>query len=295
MKKLIWVIVLLLNFNSYATEYFVSLQGNDNNDGLTEKSSWRTITYAASNAVNLKAGDIVWIKAGNYGSENVVFRMNGQKGKPISFIGYKNKPGDIDTFDFKYKKPKKGKEAPFNSSFMPLLSGKNRSEGKGFYLYQASNVTIKNIQIKNYNENLMGINCVNTTLENVITAYSGGILQNYGYGIFLSGLSNGSVVRNCISFDNGGDNILVRGNDCIIENNISVCGAGGNDKWLNTDYYIKWRGDNCIIRNNFVQRIGDLGHGGHGIGTKAGGSSSRYSLVENNTVINTSEGIFYSL
>ena len=52
-----------------AQEYFVSTSGNNKNNGKSETKAWRTISYAAS---KVSSGDIVWIKAGNYGNENVV-------------------------------------------------------------------------------------------------------------------------------------------------------------------------------------------------------------------------------
>jgi len=61
--------------------YYVSLSGSDANDGLTEETAWRTITYAATKAV---AGDMVIIKSGNYGSEKVIVANSGTFGLPIT-------------------------------------------------------------------------------------------------------------------------------------------------------------------------------------------------------------------
>jgi len=87
MKRLFFIVIIILNFNAFATEYYVSIDGSNSNNGLSESSAWRTISYAAQSN-KLKAGDIVWIKAGDYGNENVIFKRKGKEGKPISFIGY---------------------------------------------------------------------------------------------------------------------------------------------------------------------------------------------------------------
>ncbi len=60
--------------------YYVSLSGSDANDGFTEATAWRTITYAATKA---RAGDTVIIKSGNYGSEKVVMTNSGTSTSPI--------------------------------------------------------------------------------------------------------------------------------------------------------------------------------------------------------------------
>ncbi|MCF6297558.1 MAG: hypothetical protein L3J08_06195, partial [Flavobacteriaceae bacterium] len=76
-----------------STYRYVSLTGNNKNDGTSESKAWRTIDKAAS---TVTAGMTVWIKAGNYGNENVVLDKSGTASKPIKFIGYKSKIGDIN-------------------------------------------------------------------------------------------------------------------------------------------------------------------------------------------------------
>ena len=69
-----------------ATEYYVSTDGDNNNNGLSENEAWRTLSHVVEK-VKLKPGDIVWIKAGVYKGENVVFIMKGIKNNPILCIG----------------------------------------------------------------------------------------------------------------------------------------------------------------------------------------------------------------
>ncbi|MCP4883755.1 MAG: hypothetical protein GY908_08180, partial [Flavobacteriales bacterium] len=48
--------------------YYVSTRGSNSKSGTSKSNAWKTITYAASKA---RAGDVVYIKAGNYGKEYI--------------------------------------------------------------------------------------------------------------------------------------------------------------------------------------------------------------------------------
>ena len=71
------------------TDYYVSLSGNDANNGTTLDTAWRTWDHAASTAV---AGDTVLIVDGNYGAEHVVIDHSGTAGNPIIFKAYNGTP-----------------------------------------------------------------------------------------------------------------------------------------------------------------------------------------------------------
>ncbi|APQ18513.1 Ig-like domain-containing protein [Maribacter hydrothermalis] len=72
--------------------YYVTTSGKSNSSGKSEANAW-DISHAFKAA---KAGDIIYIKAGNYGGGNYTFNQSGSAGREIKFIGYKNSPGDID-------------------------------------------------------------------------------------------------------------------------------------------------------------------------------------------------------
>lgn len=121
MKTFLTPIFLLISCFSFGqTSYFVSLSGNNNNSGLTENDAWRTLTFAASNSSPVGPGDVVHIKAGNYGNENVVFHTDGTAANPIQFIGYQNVPGDNPNLNYNY-----GDQ--LNASVMPLFQGADRT------------------------------------------------------------------------------------------------------------------------------------------------------------------------
>ena len=81
------ILVLVFCSKAFATEYYVSTSGSNKNNGRSVGKSWRTISHAAK---VVKAGDIVWIKAGDYGRENVRIKIKGTESKRVSFIGYKD-------------------------------------------------------------------------------------------------------------------------------------------------------------------------------------------------------------
>jgi len=83
MKKniILFIIFLLLTFKVIASEYYVSLKGNDNNFG-TRNSPFRTIQKAAD---IMQPGDVCIVMGGIY-REIIRPKNSGQKGKPIQFV-----------------------------------------------------------------------------------------------------------------------------------------------------------------------------------------------------------------
>ena len=116
--------------------YYVTTTGKSSNNGSSEALAW-SIQYAFSTA---KAGDIVYIKAGNYGALNLTTSNSGTTSNLIKFIGYTSTPGDLvsnngSTFNYGDK---------LDSSKMPLLSGEL---GKTAITIQNNYVQLENFQI----------------------------------------------------------------------------------------------------------------------------------------------------
>ncbi len=283
MRELIVFLFIILGTNVSATEYYVTTTGNNGNSGLSESTSFKTLSYAATKA---RSGDIVWIKAGKYGNENVVFKYNGSKGALISFIGYKYTPGDIKTNYFSYQPGQS-----LNSNEMPLIDGKNRAKGIGLKLYGRSFIQIKNIQITNYRyciDALAGAN--NLIFDNIVASNAGGTSQ------FLP-ISGG----NCIRMDTNTNHhnkisnsvvmnatmvaITVGGDHNIIENNKTYADQDDiNGDKRSMDYHVLVSGSNNILRNHYAEHVGDLAHTGHGFALKSLGVEK--SRVENNLIEN---------
>ena len=75
-----------------ATEYFVSLDGDDSNPGTLQKP-WRHVQKAAT---MLSPGDMCTIREDHYAEDVTINGLKGTKDKPITFRSY---PGEMVTFD----------------------------------------------------------------------------------------------------------------------------------------------------------------------------------------------------
>ncbi len=101
--------------------FYVSSEGNDSNDGLSESAPLKTV--AAVNALALQAGDSVCFRRGDVFEGNLYFKnIAGEADNPITFCGY----GDAD-------------EAPH-------IKGGNNAVKFEF----ASNVVVRDLKIEGY-------------------------------------------------------------------------------------------------------------------------------------------------
>jgi len=83
--------LMIMPSTALSATYYVSTKGNDANDGLSKKTAWRTISHAAK---TVKAGDVVIIEPGDYGTVNgVKFSNSGTRESPI--LVKAEKPGEV--------------------------------------------------------------------------------------------------------------------------------------------------------------------------------------------------------
>ncbi|MDD4490184.1 MAG: right-handed parallel beta-helix repeat-containing protein [Paludibacter sp.] len=234
-----------------ATNYYLSLTGDNSYNGLTPDSAWRTITYSATKA---KAGDVVYIQGGNYGHEHVTVYNSGTSTNPIIFEGYEGLPV-LDAGDY---------------------------DGKAIYIYGKPYVTLKNIRVANYRYGIwIDGNSHHAIVDGCIadsccnTNYS---TYGYdGYGILIQS-SNYCEVRNCSTTDNGGNNIFIsKSNYCTLENCEAYSKQTASNQYI-TDYYVvlAWSSYNTI-RNCYAEDINGSYKGNHGFIIKDGGSGSQHS------------------
>ena len=252
--------------------YFVAVSGNDGNDGLSESSSWKTISKAA---IVAKAGDIVYIKAGNYGNENVKSNNNGSTNAPIKFIGYKNKPGDLDNFT--YYRYGDGK---LDGIRAPLLTGGSRSSGVGWNLSGKSYIIMRNLQIENYRMNIQGFSSPNNLVfDNMVLAGSG------EHNVMLTHIGGHHIrFTKTLSYNGMVSAIMLGGDFNAILNCKTYADEPQTD--IAMDYHIYLYGKNNIIYKHYGQHIGDLTHAGHGIALKSSGNLTEYNLIENSDMNN---------
>lgn len=249
--------------------FYVSLQGDDQNDGSSEESSWRTLSKAC-NSVN--EGSTIWVKSGKYLDENIIIQKSGSPSKPIKIIGYK-------TLSVNGKNLKRSIDMDFNSSELPLLTGEI---GTAISTSENSYIIVKNLQIQNYSE--YGILLRGSNFIHIENCY----LKNGKFGVWTqNGNSRNNRVIDCY-FSNFSKNALKLSNkNNLIANTWSV-----SSQVIGQDYYINIRGGkngtNNIVRNCYVERFVNDSHGGHGISLKSAKTTyqCRYNLVENCEIIN---------
>jgi hypothetical protein len=256
------MILLLFFIGKAQTNYYVSLTGNNNNSGLSQANAWRKINYALSSSSPVMAGDTVFIKAGNYGNENIVIEKNGTASNPIVIEGYLSIPGDNPNLNYSYGDN-------LDAAVMPLIDGGDRTSGDGIDINGSANIIIKNIQITNYEYGIYtwSSSSTNLILDNIIVMSIGDINASYsGLGIGIVYADN-NIVRNCIVVNSCAEGITLEANNNLIENCQVYCDENMTSE-ASTDYYIVAEGNNNIFRNCYIERVGDLDHVGHGMGLK---------------------------
>jgi parallel beta-helix repeat protein len=201
MKTFLTFIFICCSQYFFATNYYVSPNGNDDNSGLTIGTSFRTIeraTYAVA------PGDTVLIRNGIYSKNSpqsliAFLTISGTAGNPITF---KNYPGET-----------------------PVLQ-MNSNNWAGFSVNGCDYITIDGITIIGNNDNVTLQYAQEQQLNTGNTATSGsGIAINDQYQNSTN-KSHHVIVKNCKISKCGGGGIYTYNADYItIENNIvSECG-----------------------------------------------------------------------
>ena len=266
------------------TNYYVSTTGNNANSGLTEANAWRTINYILSASSPVMAGDTVFVKAGNYGNEVVIFEKSGTASDPIVIEGYQVIPGDNPNLNYSYGDN-------LDASVMPLIDGGDRANAEGININGAANISIRNFQITNCEYGIMteSFTSTNLILDNIIVMSIGDINASYsGLGIGMSYTDN-NILSNCIVVNSCAEGISLVGNNNLIDNCKVYCDEDMTTE-ASTDYYLVAKGNNNIFRDCYVERVGDLEHVGHGMGLK---EDSENNLFENCIAKNFKGGCFY--
>lgn len=262
--------------------YYVTVNGKSTNDGLSEATAW-SIEHAFSIA---KAGDVVYIKAGNYGAVELIADNSGTSNNPIKFIGYTNTPADISSntqSTFRYGDN-------LDSSKMPLLSGNTTFSDIGLYI-QENYIEITNLQIRNFLSGIISTGH-HVKIKNIVLADLGeqnnNSLQN-GKGIQIHG--DNTTVSNSFILNSNSEGINIKGgNNCVVKNTNVYSDNIKNP----TGYYIiiSGNGKNNIIENCIAFRDPDANlHQGHGIIIKDKGSEN---IIRGCTTYNTGFEVNFS-
>ena len=281
--------------------YFVTTTGSSSNDGLTENTAW-TLIHAFNTAL---PGDVVYVKAGNYGGQIINSVRSGTIGNPIKFIGYTNTPGDINaTIGSTYTYTdwiNNGSDLPDN--IMPHLelnpvnnlptSGQDAFninheyiEIHNFFIseYQigidirAHNVTVNNVFGDQFGAWDSGMACWNAT-DDGCSDNANGNPHRSGYGMYILGANN-ATVTNTTFIDAGFVTYFIVGSDNGTYTNVTgIAENTGNGADYIFDLY---NSDNNTLDNILARRTygGSLGHRSRAITTQ-GPSGSHSNTITN--------------
>lgn len=279
-----------------STNRYVNASASGGGNGLSDGTAW-TLAEGISNSA---AGQTIWIKAGAYSGGHEL-NNSGSVSSPIKFKGYTTDIGDLDNDyivdDFTYTNSTNA-ESQIDNTKYPVLTGNGTYGVYGFYLNNEDYVIFKNIQIKKFYYNFWAIGAYESiVLENMTTALAFSTTTNIGGGL---GIYSGTTttgyrfrINKCLSFDNGGVNLRLYGNYNAITNSETYSGI---DSEQSSDYYISlYQSQECIVYNNTAERIGDIEHGGHGIGSKNHNGNYVYqehNLFSHNITTNISEAFY---
>lgn len=268
-----------------SSAYFVTTSGNNGNSGRTEAEAFQTISYGVS---KLQPGDTLYVKAGNYGAATFGISKSGTASKPITIEGYRNAPGDnprMVNFDH---------TSSHDASVMPLIDGGSGVVESTGIVISGNHVIVKNFQVTRYRFGA-GVSGQNSVLDNIIATkmaiksdapYKGGAFYLYG---------SNNTLRNSVGVDAGAQAITLFGSNHVAEFNKYYGTVNADEN--GTDYYFIVNGDpsrnvyanDNVIRNNYIERVGNQVHGGHGFTVKKQGEGN---LFEHNTAVNIRGGSF---
>lgn len=262
---------------SGGTTYYVDVAtGSDSDNGLSEVDAFATIAYGAA---QLGPGDILWVKAGNYGAElNIDVGTSGTATNPIKIKGYKTTPGDLDgVMYYTYG------DGALTSSEMPYLVSTSSNNDKAFYFNSNSGtrsdyVFVENFQIEGYWRGVYSWDSVGIISKNMLF-YNNSLNNSSGHSIDynmtvvtgdgLMAERGYSRILECLSVNasNAAFGLSSSGNLIDASKSYSDITNSTDDS---QDYFYDVNGSYNIIINSLAHRLNDnVSHLGHGFAVKA--------------------------
>lgn len=302
-------VVFLLCSPILAETYYVSLKGDDTNNGKTAATAFRTVAKGVS---VLKAGDTLIIKSGNYGTEWIKVAASGKKDAPITIKA--EEPGKVVLVG-----PRRGRGfIILDKSYIVVEGLKLSRYGSAMYIRRSSNLIVRKcifednegagIELNDSNPgelkfshdhlfvNNQFIDHANTQDYGTQMYFSTNVqvLNNYYYGMHHQACSFKEIVNDSRAANNIFDGFLY-----------SAIYVGQNDD--NKDYSThcyritvegnvfratkKYRAkraicianvDDAVVRSNFVDSV----YGGDGEGCIAIHPVANRAKIYNNVIIN---------
>lgn len=268
--------------------YFVSTDGDDSNDGLSEEGAWRTLAHALGGDSSAGPGDLVNVQAGNYGTEFIELeRSKGTPESPLKVVGYRETPGDIDALYFRYEIG-----AELDPAEMPLFDGGDRIGGIFLNIPSGTQgFVFRNLQARNYRQGVRG--CCSETgnmlFERLIMKDLGSADEHGDAFEFTNAFFSANYHRyvECVAINATHNNYKVHGDhnfyDRVQSYSDEVDDGDGVDN-ISTDYYLEAQGHHNIVRGCLAEKRGNMGHKGHSFTLR---NEATHNLFENNVTINT--------
>ncbi len=193
-----FIVLLMMNLTRLsATDYHVSTSGNNGNNGSATRP-WRTIQYAASR-VAANQGHRIIVAPGTYvenGSINIpsgTSLIGAGKGRTFVLPGAGLRRAEQPYIALGYSTIIIRGSATLRDL---TLAGQDKNGASGIWVQNASNVTIKNVEVTEFFSNGICLqNAQNVTVEDVtVTDCSWASSAWVGKGFFIQDLRN-SVIR----------------------------------------------------------------------------------------------------
>jgi parallel beta-helix repeat protein len=272
-------LIISLNFSVYSTNYYVSENGNNSNNGLTPQTAFATLQFAAD---LVSAGDSVLVLQGNYVGFDI--RTEGTQNLPIVFKAIESNV----VIDERNSVTPDG--INIENTYWVLIDGfevKDQPRA-GIRAAVSDFITIKNNYChNNYRWGIFTGFTDDLTLENNTCSYS-----EDEHGIYVSNSSDRPIIRNNHSFNNNGCGIHMNGDismggdgiisNAIVEGNIIHDNGYGGGSAINMDGV-----QNSEIFNNLIYNNHATGIAMYQID---GSDASKNNKVYNNTIIQPSDG-----
>jgi hypothetical protein len=298
MKKIAYIsifgVALAAAAPVFAANYYISPAGADTNSGTIEKP-WKTIAYATcggsygcpcanANSSRLKAGDTLFIRAGEYHENTIGMTNSGTYANRIVIKSYHNEIAIIngDTTGqaiFNIGRFNGADWIVFDS--LKLINGLQAGILLGVNTGHSDHIVIQNCRFENAKQN-----------DNT------GHVQMFDY-------THNDTVRNCVIIGSGKNANLnycgiqmfrTDGSICIDQCDISKCAEGifykhcsiGNSETVIENCFIHdnsasgmlLSSDHLLVKNNLLVNNGE----GCNIWLSAGGPGGSFSHIEHNTI-----------
>jgi hypothetical protein len=306
-----WAVLMLLGTVSIAqtqTIYHVSLDGNDNDNGNSATSAWRSL--AKANAT-VAAGDVVVIHGGEY-TDGIHPVNSGRSGSPITFQAVEGDRVILHTAT--------GVQLGANHSYIVVEGLEVYATYRVAELNGSSNITIRNCAMFGGRGNYGAFGLENASYcvirNNYLDRQDPDAESGGGDGLALTGQSNhnlieGNTVTRCghVAFASAyrGQYQNIWRNNLAYENHTNYSLQDGVERSVfenNTGYYqglvwtggdgngLQFTGTNCIIRYNTLYGDTSTAYTGRhwmsivgaGTGSDYGSPSMERNKIYNNTI-----------